>query len=670
MATDRATATQDEADDYLARLRASGLIVTDELEQVLSAFCDETGELTITGESLGQRLVARGRLTAWQHEQLIAGRTQFFLGNYELLSFVGRGGYGEVFRARHRHMGREVAVKVLPAALTGSDVHRRRFYRESQAAAYLHHPNIVQVFDVDERDGTHYMVMEYVRGPCLRDLVRQRGVLPVRTAMDYVRQAALGLAHAHSRGLIHRDVKPSNLLLDEGGVVKISDLGIAYVPHEGDSPSILGGPNSVFGTLDYQPPEQWEDSHHVDARADLYSLGCTLCYLLTGEPPFPRGTPAQRVQQHQLAEPPDLHALRADVPEAVVAIFERLLAKKPEERIAQASELAEGIGKWLDQSTPAAPSPQAPNEQAIQLRHRQEIREEQLRELVSERLLTPLQCDILRSRRWEPLHVGSYQLLERIEDGRLAGLYRGRHAVWQMPVMLRLIRLSEDAETADSERDWFGRGMRVASQVTHPNVVRTYDFGEDSGVCFAVFEPLVGKSLDELIADRTPASLSDLCRIIRDAATGLAHLHALGIVHRQTSPRNIWLDESGRVKLLDFDLASDGLHRLDEDTSVLQESAPANTHARGEHGAVSAQPADDVLALGSTFYRALSRNTPWDDSADADWVAPSHWNPDVPAELDELCQEMLSADPDARPQAVDVARALWTFLSPSSLGDL
>ncbi len=674
------------ADDaYFRALSTSRLVEAGELAQLARSLASEATASPYTGEQIGQRLLARGRLTSWQHQELLAGRTQFFLGNYELLSFVGRGAYGEVFRARHRHMGREVAVKVLPAALTDSELHRRRFYREGQAAAFLHHPNIVQVFDVDERDGTHYMVLEYVRGPSLRDLVRQRGPLPVRMAAELIRQAALGLAHAHSRGLIHRDVKPSNLLLDEGGLVKLSDLGIARVPNEHDAAHELGGPNMMMGTLDYQPPEQWEDAHQVDARADLYSLGCTLCYLLTGEPPFPRGTQAQRVQQHQLAEPPDLSSIRDDVPEELERIFLRLVAKSPEDRFDQARTVAEALASWLDRPTPepppvpaspvpaspvpASPVPAspAPVEEATL---RDQIQDEQLRTLVNERLITPLQYDILRGRRWEPLRVGSYHLLERIEDGRLAGLYRGRHALWQMPVCLRLIRLSEDAEQAEGERERFGASMRVVSQCEHPQIARTFDFGEDRGVLYVVLEPLVGKSLDEWFDTANLPPRAEVVRIVREVATAVAHLHQLGIVHRGVLPRNIWIDETNRVKLLGCDWACENALNGAPGPDDGGSSRPGHSgwpdadykppEARTADAAPT--PAADVYGLGVTLYRGLSGRLPATD-AEGCWRPPSVFAREVGGSLDELCLAMLATEPEQRPTALEVGHELWQSLA-------
>jgi serine/threonine protein kinase len=240
------------------------------------------------GKALARELIGRSWLTAYQANQLLKGRgEELVLGAYVLLDRLGEGGMGQVFKARHVRMRRIVAVKVIHQSKLGRPEAIRRFEREVQAAAALSHPNIVMAYDADEINGLHLLAMEHVQGTDLARLVETKGVLPVAQACDYIRQAALGLAHAHERGLVHRDIKPQNLLLTtEGGVVKVLDMGLARLNHPADPAnmhSAMTQEGAVMGTPDYMAPEQALSSHDVDIRADIYSLGCTLYFLLTGQ---------------------------------------------------------------------------------------------------------------------------------------------------------------------------------------------------------------------------------------------------------------------------------------------------------------------------------------------------------------------------------------------------
>jgi serine/threonine protein kinase len=296
--------------------------------------------------ALARELLRREWLTAFQANRLLQGRGQeLLLGSYVLLEQVGSGGMGEVFKARNRKLGRVAALKVIRRERLADDAAVRRFHREIRAAAQLTHPNIVLAYDADQVGGTHFFVMEFVEGQELGRLIKQRGPLPVATACDCVRQAALGLQHAHERGLVHRDIKPHNLLLTRHGVVKVLDLGLARLnaTAEGEASTTVTHEGMVMGTPDYMAPEQAEESHAVDIRADLYSLGCTLYYLLSGQVPFPGGSLLQKLRRHQSEEPMPIEYLRPDVPAAVAAVVRTLMAKRPEDRYQTPAELAAAL---------------------------------------------------------------------------------------------------------------------------------------------------------------------------------------------------------------------------------------------------------------------------------------------------------------------------------------
>jgi tRNA A-37 threonylcarbamoyl transferase component Bud32 len=275
-----------------------------------------------------------------------------FLAGYEILEPLGEGGMGRVFKARHGRLNRVVALKVIrPEQLAKPDA-LRRFQREARAAARLAHPNVVQIYDAAEAEGTHFLVMEYVAGRDLADLVRTRGPLPVALAGHYIRQVSLALQHAHERGLVHRDIKPANLLLSADGTqVKVLDMGVARFlkPDETDSPGAdLTRTGAVMGTPAYLAPEQARDARQVDIRGDIYSLGCTLYQLLSGQVPFRGESLAEVVLGHQLLEPPPLTEIRADIPPALQAILRKMMAKQPEARYQTPAEVAEALAEFAE----------------------------------------------------------------------------------------------------------------------------------------------------------------------------------------------------------------------------------------------------------------------------------------------------------------------------------
>jgi formylglycine-generating enzyme required for sulfatase activity len=265
------------------------------------------------------------------------------LGPYEIVEKLGQGGMGAVFKAKHAKLKKIVALKVLTPAAIGDPAAVARFEREMEAVGKITHPNIVQAFDAGEVDGVHYLAMEYVEGTDVSKLVKQRGPLKVSDACKIIRQAAQGLAVAHAAGLIHRDVKPANMLLSKDGRLKLLDLGLARLTDSEHSGHELTETGQAFGTPDYMAPEQWRDTHNAFPQTDLYALGCTLHYLLTGRPPYStdraKGVMA-KMHAHVMDEIPPLVATRGEVPATVVQIYRQLLAKDPASRIQSATELA------------------------------------------------------------------------------------------------------------------------------------------------------------------------------------------------------------------------------------------------------------------------------------------------------------------------------------------
>jgi serine/threonine-protein kinase len=300
--------------------------------------------------------VQRGLLTRFQAQHLLAGHSSgFFLGQYRILELIGRGGMGKVYKAEHMTMQRIVALKVLSAEITRTERARQLFRREVRAAGQLAHPNIATAHDANEVEGRAFLVLEYVSGPSLSALVREHGPLPVGQACEYIRQAALGLQHAHEFGMVHRDVKPSNLLIQPpvgadapaGGTLKVVDFGLALLPGADDD--IAGDRHSILGTPDYLSPEQARDLRSVDIRSDLYGLGCTFYYLLTGQVPFPGGTALEKLARHAADEPVPVEEIRPIVPDTIASAVRRLMRKDPAGRFPNPRAFAEVVEKFAEE---------------------------------------------------------------------------------------------------------------------------------------------------------------------------------------------------------------------------------------------------------------------------------------------------------------------------------
>jgi serine/threonine-protein kinase len=336
--------TKPNLETFLDLVERSGLVEKDQLQR----FQDVLRQRPVREpEQAADRLVDLGLATRWQCDQLLLGRHRgFFLGKYKLLDLLGSGGMSTVYLAEHVLMQRRVAIKVLPKNRVADSSYLARFHREAQAAAALDHRNIVRAYDVDNEGDIHYLVMEYVEGRDLQQLVKRDGPLSYAAAVDYIRQSAEGLAHAHAAGLIHRDVKPANLLVDPKNVVKVLDLGLARFTAEDQASLTVQYDENVLGTADYLAPEQARDSHGVDARADIYSLGCAFYYLLTGHPPFPDGTLPQRLMAHQKQTPASIRTDRPDAPADLLEICAKMMAKKPVDRYESMIEVSQALADW------------------------------------------------------------------------------------------------------------------------------------------------------------------------------------------------------------------------------------------------------------------------------------------------------------------------------------
>jgi serine/threonine-protein kinase len=356
----------------LARLELVSPAQLQEAEQKVRPRCRDVQELA-------RALLSRGWLTPYQVNQLLQGHGKdLALGSYILLERLGEGGMGQVFKAKHKKLERVVALKQIHKKLVANADMVERFHREIQAAAQLSHPNIVLAYDADEIDGIHFYTMEYVEGTTLGQLLDRSGAMQVSLACEYIRQAAVGLQHAHEKGLVHRDIKPANLILtwtskpanpaagaaaDERNrvlwgshmpLIKIFDMGLALIK----APRLITGEitekGQLMGTPDFMSPEQALNPHRADIRSDLYSLGATFYSLATGALPFPGGTALEKVIAHRSEEPRPMAKVRPGVPAEVQAIVSKLMAKSPEKRYQTPGELASVLTVYLAQAEKAS----------------------------------------------------------------------------------------------------------------------------------------------------------------------------------------------------------------------------------------------------------------------------------------------------------------------------
>ena len=360
----------------------------------------------VSSVQLCGELVQKGWLTPYQQAQVLSGNGEkLIIGSYRVQAPLGEGGMGMVFKAIQPKLDRVVALKVIrPMVLASRPEVLARFQREARAIAQLNHPNVVILFDADEANGTHYIAMEYVEGQTLEKMVRTQGPLSIKQACEYMRQSALGLQHAYEVGLVHRDIKPSNILVAQKasnspassssmrmarpalvtvrdrdrmshtsatsaklsqtwGQVKVLDMGLARLtdgvdedrPQQEYTPLTRAG--ALLGTPDFISPEQARDARNVDIRADIYSLGCTMYYCLTGKPPFPGGTDVQKLIRHQTEKPYPLEELRPGLPNDVHQIMNRMLEKRAEDRYATPRHLSDALDLYLNPALPGTPIP-------------------------------------------------------------------------------------------------------------------------------------------------------------------------------------------------------------------------------------------------------------------------------------------------------------------------
>ena len=346
--------------NFVDIVRKSGLAEASKIDEVVASL--DNLDAAVTDEVTNAFIEAK-LITTWHLKQLLKGKHRgFFLERYKLLNELGKGGMSSVYLAEHTDMHLPVAIKVLPVKRVGEKSYLERFKREAKASFKLRHDNIAGATNFAHHGDLWYIVLDYIEGEDLYQKVKASGPLPVRDAVEYIRQAACGLQYAHEQGLVHRDIKPANLMLDTKGTVKILDLGLALDGDDDEEGGLTKAHDEkVLGTADYLAPEQSKNSHSADPRSDIYALGCTLYYLIVGRAPFARGSVIERIKAHWNEPAPnpldELEKPPTDLDSALIDLYFRMMEKHPDARPQTAGEVAEQLNAWLNQHQQDRPQP-------------------------------------------------------------------------------------------------------------------------------------------------------------------------------------------------------------------------------------------------------------------------------------------------------------------------
>ena len=564
------------------------------------------------------------------------------LASYRLDEIIGRGGMAVVYRAYDTRLGRQVAVKVMAPELAQNDTFRQQFIRESRTAAAVDHPNIIPIYEASEASGVLFIAMRFVTGHDVQTLVETQGPLPIDQVCHIVSQVAAALEAAHSHGLVHRDVKLGNILLDGTasypGHAYLSDFGLSK---HALSASALTSTGQLLNTVEYIAPEQIE-GRGVDGRTDEYALACAAFAMFTGAPPFNRDQAVGIMWAQMSSEPPPVTSRRRELPPAVDAVMAKALAKSAGDRYATCPEFA------ADLRQACGPSPGGSGA------------------TVDGQPSRAAHVGISEPR----LLVGRYELDGVVGLGGLAEVYRARDIRLDRIVAVKTLR--EDLAWDQTFQARFRREAQSAASLNHPSIVAVYDTGEDmvgqANVPYVVMEYVDGRTLRELLRDDRRLLPERALEITDGVLRALDYSHRNGIVHRDIKPGNVMLTRSAEVKVMDF-----GIPRaVSDDTPTGEVIGTADymspEQARGER--VDAR--SDLYSTGCLLYELLTGRPPFSgDSPVAiayqhvreNPIPPSRVDSEIPAWDDSIVLKAMAKDPAERYQSAaemrtDIQRAL------------
>lgn len=662
-------------DDFRGQLIATQLMTEAELAAALERLRPD--ERPTTGAELAMTLVEAGKLTGYQAIAISDGAAHpLVLNNYTIVDEIGRGGMGHVYKAVHQRMERIVAIKVLsPHAITSGDS-VSRFHREVKTAAQLVHPNIVTAFDADAAGDTHYLVMEHVTGCDLSWLVKEQGPLSVNQTISCICQAAEGLAFAHDRGIVHRDVKPSNLLVNTDGVVKVLDLGLAQ--YEQDQVR-LTRTGQVMGTYDYISPEQIATPNVVDARSDIYSLGCTLYALVTGHAMYEEHSTLEKLEAHRSGEIPRLCDSSATSETAPLAhldsTYALMVAKRPKDRIPSMRDVIEALQKCLlpGQSSVVVPPKKSPSVDIASLLQGGVTLPTQIGgqgSVTEDTIQNAGVNDTSPGSAISSPRVKGYELLEEIGRGAMGVVYKARHEKLNRVVALKLVVAGSTASPQELAR--FQTEAEAVAMLQHPNIVQIFEVGRCRRGPFCAFEYVDGGTLADA-ANGEPVDIRQAASWVRQLAEAIDLAHRQGIVHRDLKPNNVLMTSSQTPKITDFGLA----RRLEHvDTRQTKTGAilgsPAYMSPEQALGKREIGSASDIYSLGVILFELLTGDLPFKADSVVGMMqqiksaeAPSlrQVRRTVPPDLETICLKCLAKEPDRRyPTAAALAADLRAFL--------
>jgi serine/threonine protein kinase len=597
-------------------------------------------------------------------------------GDYVLLEPLAESRTGKIFKAKNRAMGRLAALKLFSREAADMPQLLERFQRKIKILARLNHPNLVAAQTAGEHAGTRYLAMEYVDGRDLGSTIKKQGPLAVAEAVDYLAQAAAGLGHAHAQGVYHRNVKPSNLMVDRQGVVKVVGFGLAHV--EAGTPAAEGGggveltqQGQLFGSQEYIAPEQIADAAHADQRADIYSLGCTLHTLLTGRPPYPGKSAIAQFMAHRGSPIPTLRPVRPEVPGPLDAVFQKMLAKKPEDRYQSMDEVIAalrsamgGQGKPADKSEPqdkAEPADKAERADKAEPR--------------GDAAAAPLAGP-------GGVTLDQYVFLEQLSSSRTGLVFKAQHRLMGRTVAVKFLSPHAAGSTTLLER--FHRAVKILAQVEHRNLVRALEADQKDGAHYLVMEYFDGQDLRRVLQEKGPFSVAEAVRYTVQAAEGLDCAHAHGVCHRNVKPSNLLVDRDGLLKVVGFTLA-----HVEADGPLAGDDAAAELTRQGmmmgtcgfmaPEQALDSSSVDrraDIYSLGCTLHMLLTGHRPYAGKTKTQMVLAHRTQPipslrglraEVPEALDRVFQKMLAKQPAERYASMkEVVTALEASLAAPS----
>jgi serine/threonine protein kinase len=577
------------------------------------------------------------------------------IGNFHLERLLGRGGMASVYYGWDVKLARPVAVKLIDVRAGESQAYAERFVREARAVATWRHENIIQVYYADEQDGLYYYAMEYVDGLDLGELLAQYAadgeLMAHEDVLLVARAVAQALDYAHQQGVIHRDVKPSNVMVTREGRVVLTDFGLAMDAYQGS----LG---QVFGTAQYISPEQARSSAQAVPQSDLYALGVMLYEMLTGARPFDDPSAAVVALQHITEQPRPPRELNPRLSDAVQDVLLKALSKSPQERYQSAAALVDALEAALDSAQePSSPQRLAP--EAGPAPSHVSIAEKL--SLSSPPREGPAFARESLTRADESLigvQLDEYRIEALLGKGGMASIYRGLDVRLQRRVAIKVISAPLRADPEYVER--FQREAQAIARLEHPHIVRLYRYGEAKGLLYMAMQYVDGSDLASVLAGyRRAGSLiepQEAARIVREVCLALDDAHAQGVIHRDVKPSNIMLDKHGYVCLADFGLAL--LTELGTRGEIL--GSPRYIAPEQAISSANVVPQSDLYAVGVILYEMFAGELPFDAQDPMDLALmhmkqpprpPRDLRPEISPALEAVILKALAKEPADRYQS-------------------